>query len=439
MVFLLPYYNKVFGHHIALGIFRNIRVIAGTIGGFFLVTLLAGGYPAWRVAKLNILEVLKGKLGLGKSNGMRNGLIIVQFMVAVVLISCTSIIWQQLNFIQSAPLGYNTSQVISIPLDNATPSDVATMKNRLTEMPEVKSVSGSMLNLGLGKDGSSGNWTRGFTYKDRHVNTQYLAVDYNYAKTLDLKILSGRDFSREYGTDSSAVVVNEQMAKQLGVTDPVGLSFSMGDEPPVHVIGLVKDYHFESLHKKIDPLVMTLNAPLNYIFVKVETSNPVASLKKIGASWKSINELAESDPSFLDENAQRLYRQEQRFSKIFMSGAVLAVIISCMGLFAIAVLVMAHRKKEIGIRKVLGASVSGIVLLLSKDFLRLVLVAVLIATPAAWYFMRRWLEGFEYHTSIHWWVFGIAGLMAVCIAFITVSLQSVKAALANPVKSLSRD
>lgn len=440
MVFLLPYYNKVFGHHIALSIFRNIRVVAGTIGGFLLVTLLAGGYPAWRVAKLNILEVLKGKLGLGKSNGMRNGLIVIQFMVAVVLISCTSIIWQQLNFIQSAPLGYNTSQVISIPLDNATPSDITAMKNRLTEMPEVKSVSGSMLNLGLGKDGSSGNWTRGFTYKDRHVSTQYLAVDYNYAKTLDLKILSGRDFSREYGTDSSAVVVNEQMAKQLGVTDPVGLSFRMGDdEPPVHVIGLVKDYHFESLHKKIEPLTMTMNAPLNYIFVKVETSNPVASLKKIGATWKGINELAESDPSFLDENTQRLYRQEQRFSKIFMSGAVLAVIISCMGLFAIAVLVMAHRKKEIGIRKVLGASVSGIVLLLSKDFLRLVLVAVLIATPAAWYFMQRWLEGFEYHTSIHWWVFGIAGLMAVCIAFITVSLQSVKAALANPVKSLSRD
>ncbi|MEI3801620.1 MULTISPECIES: ABC transporter permease [unclassified Chitinophaga] len=440
MILLLPYYNQVFGHHIALSVFRNIWVVTGTVAGFFLITLLAGGYPAWKVARLNILQVLKGKLGMGKSSGVRNGLIVVQFMVAVVLISCTSIIWQQLNFIQSAPLGYNSSQVISIPLDNATPSDITTMKNRLAEMGEVRSVSGSMLNLGMGKDGSSGNWTRGFMYKDRHVSTQCLAVDYDYAKTLDLKILSGRDFSREYGTDSSAVVINELMAKQLGVTDPVGITFRMSDdEPPVHVIGMVKDYHFESLHKKIDPLVMIMNAPLNYIFVKVETHNPVASLKKITTLWKGINELAESDPSFLDENAQRLYRQEQRFSKIFMSGAVLAVIISCMGLFAIAVLVMAHRKKEIGIRKVLGASVSGIVLLLSKDFLRLVLVAVLIATPAAWYFMHRWLEGFEYHTTIHWWVFGVAGLLAVCIAFLTVSLQSVKAALANPVNSLTRD
>ncbi|SEW06121.1 ABC transporter permease [Chitinophaga arvensicola] len=437
--FLMPYYNQAFGHRLALSVFRNVWVVSGVVIGFFIITLLAGGYPAWKVARLNILQVLKGKLGLGKSSGVRNGLIVVQFIVAVVLISCTCIIWQQLNFIQSAPLGYNTSQVISIPLDNATPSDISTMKQRLGEMAEVRSVSGSMLNLGLGNDGSSGNWTRGFTYKDRHVATKCVAVDYNYAQTLDLKIVAGRDFSREYGTDSNAIVINELMAKQLGEKDPVGLYFKMGDAFPVHVIGVVKDFHFESLHNKMEPLVMVINAPLNYIFVKVESPNAVASLKKITTLWKSINSLAESDPSFLDENAQRLYRQEQRFSKIFMSGAVLAVIISGMGLFAIAVLVMAHRKKEIGIRKVLGASVSGIVLLLSKDFLRLVVVAIVIATPAAWYFMRRWLQGFEYHTSIHWWVFALAGLIAVGIAFLTVSLQSVKAALANPVDSLNRD
>lgn len=439
MAFLLPYYNQVFGHHIALSLFRNIWVLSGTVAGFFVITLLAGGYPAWKVARLNILQVLKGKLGLGKSNGVRNGLIVVQFVVAIVLISCTSIIWQQLNFIQSAPLGYNTSQVISIPLDNATPSDVSTMKQRLGEMAEVKSVSGSMLNLGVGTDGSSGNWTRGFSYKDGLINTQCIAVDYNYAQTLDLQIISGRDFSPQYGTDSNAVVINELMAKQLGEKDPVGLQFKMGDDFPVHVIGVVKDYHFESLRRKIDPLVMIMNAPLNYIFVKVESRDAVASLKKITALWKSINSLADSDPTFLDENARRLYHQEQRFSKIFMSGAVLALIISGMGLFAIAVLVMAHRKKEIGIRKVLGASVRGIVLLLSKDFLRLVLIAVVVATPAAWYFMQRWLEGFNYHTGIHWWVFALAGLIAVTIAFLTVSLQSVKAALANPVDSLNRD
>ncbi|HEY9258008.1 ABC transporter permease, partial [Chitinophaga sp.] len=441
MISILPYYNQVFGHHLALGIFRNVGVVAGVVIGFFVITLLAGGYPAWKVAKINIVEVLKGKLGMGKSSGVRNALIIVQFVVAVVLISCTSIIWQQLSFIQSAPLGYNATKVISIPLDNAPPSAIAAMRNRLAEFREVKSVTASMLNLGLGKDGSSGNWTRGFSYKDKHITTQYLGVDYDYATTLDLKMLAGRDFSRNYGTDSTAVIINEGMAKQLGVADPIGMTFSIGDDAPVHVIGLVKDYHYESLRKKIDPLVMVMNEPstLSYIFVKVETPNPVASLKKIEATWRKMNPLAENDASFLDENTQRLYRQEQRFSKIFMTGAILAVIISGMGLFAIAVLVMAQRRKEVGIRKVLGASISGIVLLLSKDFLRLVLVAVVIATPAAWYFMYRWLENFEFHVNIHWWVFAVAGLVAVVIAFLTVSMHSVKAALANPVNSLKRD
>ena len=441
MISILPYYNQVFGHSIALGIFRNLGVVSGVVLGFFVITLLAGGYPAWKVAKLNIVEVLKGKLGMGKSSGVRNALIIVQFIVAVVLISCTSIIWQQLSYIQSAPLGYNATKVISIPLDNAAPSAIAAMRNRLAEFPEVKSVTASMLNLGLGKDNSSGNWTRGFSYKDGHITTQYLMVDYDYASTLDLKLISGRDFSRNYGTDSTAVIVNEGMARQLGVADPVGMEFKMGDDDPVHVIGLVKDYHYESLRKKIDPLVIAMKEPatLAYIFVKVETPSPVASLKKIEATWRKLNPLAENDASFLDENTQRLYRQEQRFSKIFMTGAILAVIISGMGLFAIAVLVMAQRRKEVGIRKVLGASVSGIVLLLSKDFLRLVLVAVVIATPAAWYFMYRWLENFEFHVNIHWWVFVVAGLMAVVIAFLTVSMQSVKAALANPVNSLKRD
>lgn len=438
MLVLLPYYNRTFGHNISLHIFRNIWVLLGVLAGFFLVTLLAGGLPAWKVARLNIVEVLKGKLGMGKSSTLRNGLIIIQFVVAVVLISCTSIIWQQLNFIQSAPLGYNATQVISVPLDNATPANMAAMRSRLAELPEVKSVTASMLNLGVGKDGSSGNWTRGFGYKNKQITTQCLVVDYDYIKTLDLKMLSGRDFSRDYGTDSTAVVINEKMAKLLDATDPVGTQFSMDEGKPLHVIGVVKDYHYESLRKGIEPLVMIINEPtaLNYIFVKVETSNSVSSINKISAIWKDINPLAENAASFLDENTQRMYRQEQRFSRIFMTGAVLAVIISCMGLFAIAVMMMAQRQKEIGIRKVLGASVSGIVLLLSKDFLRLVLIAVLIAAPAAWYFMDRWLERFQFHIDIHWWVFVLTGLLAVCIAFITVSMQSVKAALANPVKSL---
>lgn len=437
---LLPTYNAIFDHALSFSLFANGWLLLGAAAGFFLVTLLAGGYPAWKVARSNIIQVLKGKLSMAKSGGVRNGLIILQFIVAVLLISCTAIIWQQLDFIRSTPLGYNTTQVISIPIDNAPPQALTAMRNRLSSVPEVQSVSAAMLNLGLGKDGASGNWNRGFDYKGNKVSTQCIVVDYDYARTLDLTVLAGRDFSRNYGADTLGVVINEQMARQMNEKDPVGSILNWG-AAPVHVIGVVKDYHFESLRKKIEPLMMIMKARegLNYIFVKVETRNPAATLKNIGKIWKDINPLVQNDASFLDENANRLYRQEERFSKIFMSGALLAVVISCMGLFAIAVLVMAQRKKEIGIRKVLGASVGGIVVLLSKDFLKLVLVAVLIAAPVSWYLMKQWLQGFEFHVNIQWWVFVAVGLLAVIIAFVTTGLQSVKAALANPVESLNRD
>ncbi|CAL1520878.1 FtsX-like permease family protein [Chitinophaga sp. MM2321] len=439
-VLLLPYYNTAFGHNLKLGLFANGWLLLGTAAAFFVVTLLAGGYPAWKVARFNIVQVLKGRVSMARGSTLRNGLIVVQFIVAVLLISCTTIIWQQLDFIRATPLGYNTTQVISIPVDNAPPAALTALRNHLAQSPEVQSVTAGMLNLGLGKDGSSGRWVRGFSYKGRDVSAQCIEVDYDYSQTLDLKMMAGRDFSRGFGADTTAVVINEQMAKQLGEKEPLGAILNISDAP-MHVIGVVQDYHYESLHKKIEPLMMIMNDPsgLGYIFVKVQSHNPVGTLKNIQGIWKEINPLVEHEASFLDENANRLYKGEERFSRIFMSGAVLAVIISCMGLFAIAVMVMAQRRKEIGIRKVLGASVSGIVLLLSKDFLKLVLVAVVIASPVAWYLMQQWLQGFEFHVHIHWWVFAVTGVLATGIAFITVSMQSVKAAMTNPVKSLSRD
>ncbi|MBC9933685.1 ABC transporter permease [Chitinophaga qingshengii] len=437
---LLPYYNATFRHDLSFRLLENGWLVLAIASGFFLVTLLAGGYPAWKIARVNIIQVLKGKLSLTKGGGVRNGLIVFQFVVAALLISCTAIIWQQLNFIRAAPLGYNTTQVISIPIDNASQQALVAMRNRLASEPAVESVTGSMLNLGMGKDGSSGNWVLGFDYKGNQVSSQNIVVDYDYVKTLDLKMVTGRDFSRQYGADTTGVIINEQMAKQLGEKDPLNIILNTNGRT-FHVIGVVKDYHFESLRNKISPLMLTMSATvrLNYLFVKVNTNHPVATMDKIYGIWKEINPLAKNDPSFLDENADRLYRQEARFSKIFMSGAILAIVISCMGLFAIAVLVIAQRRKEIGIRKVLGASVSGIVLLLSRDFLKLVLIGVFLATPIAWYGMQRWLSSFAFHTEIHWWIFALVGVVAVVIALITTSLQAIRAALANPVKSLKID
>lgn len=437
---LLPYYNATFRHRLSLQLFHNGWVVLETALGFFFVTLLAGGYPAWKIARVNIVQVLKGKLNLNRGSGVRNGLIVFQFMVAALLISCTAVVWQQMNFIRATPLGYNTIQVISIPADNAPLQSRIAFRNKLASEPSVESVTGSILNLGIGKDGSSGNWTRGFDYKGGHINTQCTMVDYDYAKTLDLKLVAGRDFSRQYGTDTAAVVINEQLAKQLNEKDPLGVILNPSGQP-YHVIGVVKDYHFESLHKKIDPLMIMMDAPsrMNYLFVKVNTNHPAETMARITAIWKEVNPLAKNDPGFLDENTDRMYRQESHFSKIFMSGAVLAIVISCMGLFAIAVLVMAQRRKEIGIRKVLGASVGSIVVLLSRDFLKLVLMAVLVATPISWYLMQRWLNGFAFHVEIHWWMYVGVCLLAVVIALATTGLQTMRAALSNPADSLKID
>ncbi|WP_343744697.1 ABC transporter permease [Chitinophaga sp.] len=439
-VLLLPYYNATFRHQLSFQLFRNGWIVLGTALGFFLVTLLAGGYPAWKIARVNIIQVLKGKLNLNRSSGVRNGLIVFQFMVAAVLISCTAIIWQQINFIHATPLGYNTTQVISIPADNAPLQSRTAFGNRLATEPSVVSVSGSILNLGIGMDGSSGNWTRGFDHKGGHISTQCMVVDYDYVKTLGLKMVTGRDFSRQYGTDSSGVVINEQLAKQLNEKDPLGATINTGG-PVYHVIGVMKDYHFESLHKKIEPLMLTMDAQsrMNYLFVRVNTDHPAAAMAHISAIWKEVNPLAKNTPSFLDENVDRLYRQEGRFSRIFMSGAILAISISCMGLFAIAVMVVAQRRREIGIRKVLGASVGSIVVLLSGDFLKLVLIAVLVATPLSWYLMQRWLNGFAFHVEIRWWMFAGVCLLAVVVALATTGLQTIRAALANPAASLKVD
>jgi len=440
---LVPSFNTLFSNNVSLAILKNARLILVLVLGFLSITLVAGGYPAWLVARFNIVQVLKGKINMGRQSGIRNGLIIVQFAVAILLISCTAIAWQQLNYIHTRSLGFDKQQVISIPVDSKTDGWKALnlLRNRLTAMPDVVSITASELNLGSGRDGHLGTSRVGFDYKGRTVKTHWLGVDYDYTKTLGLTLLAGRDFSPTYGNDSNAVVINQKMAAQLGEKDPVGLYLDLGDGEKVQVIGVVKDYNFESLHKNIESLTINMQSKEkggypHYIFVRVLPKNLVGAMHTVENAWKEINPQATFEASFLDENADRQYRREARFSKIFVSGAILAIIISCMGLFAVTLLVLTQRKKEIGIRKVLGASVNGIVMLIAKDFIKLVGIAIFIAAPLAWFAMHQWLKGFAYRIDIQWWLFGVTGLLAMLIAFVTISFQSVKAALANPVKSL---
>lgn len=436
---LLPYYKQVFYQAMSVDILKNPLVITYVISGFLLVTLLAGGYPAWMVSAFKTIETVKGKLPVGRSHRVRNSLMVVQFVLSSLLIICTIIVWQQLQYLRTKPLGYNKEQVISLPIGpKIEPEKALTLlRNRLAKEPRIVSVTGTDMNIGSGRDGSSFTSIMGFDYKNKGIKTHWLRVDYDYLKTMDIQLLAGRDFSRSYGMDTSGVLINETMAKQLGEKDPLTAVLDL-DGTKLQVLGVVKDFHFKSLHRELTPLTMVVrpNWPVNYIFIRVQPSDLPGSMDLIKKAWAEVNPQATFQASFLDENTDRTYTKESRMSKIFMNGAVLAILISCMGLFAIALLVIVQRTKEIGIRKVLGAGVSDIVTLVSKDFLLLVVIAIVIASPIAWYVMHNWLQSFYYRIHIAWWVFGVAAILALLIAFLTLSLQSVKAALRNPVSSL---
>ncbi|MFC5410240.1 ABC transporter permease [Larkinella bovis] len=439
---MLSQFNAIFRSKTSFGDLFTPGMTLTMLAVFLLITFVAGGYPALFVSRLGTIQVLKGKVSLGKTGTVRNALLIVQFAIATFLMGCTMIAWQQVSFLRNMPLGYNESQVISIPVGDRVNGRQALslFRDKLVQQPNVLSVTGAYKNFGRGLDGSTYTSIVGFDHKSRTVRSHWQPVDYDYLKTLDIKLLAGRDFSRQYATDTlTSLIINETMAKQLGEKNPVGTLLNVNDgEPPMQVIGVVKDYHHESLKKTIQPnsLLISHDWPILYILVKVAPDNMPATMATLKKAWEEVAPKSEFHGSFLDENTDRQYQAEERMSKMFISAASIAILLSCMGLFAIAVMVMAQRTKEIGVRKVLGASVGSIVALLSQDFLKLVLVAIALATPVAWWMMSQWLEEYAFKITIEWWIFALAGLLAVLIAFVTVSFQSIKTALMNPVRSL---
>lgn len=436
---LLPHYKQLFNFNFSSGILKQPLVWAYMLGGFLLVTLVAGGYPAWRMARLSVVEILKGKVGLKQSNGLRNSLMSFQFMVAVLLISCTLIAWKQLNFLREKPLGYNTGQVISVPLrGSGDPTrTMILMKNRLASYPSVLSVSGTYDNLGTGTDGSNRTSVMGFDYKNREIRSNWIGVSFDYVSTLGLEIVKGRDFNPSMPADSSSVLINEEMAELLGDKEVIGARLPL-DRGTLTVIGVVKNYNFKSLHQEIAPLTLVIDNDfnVNYALVKVKPENLAGSMAAVKKVWEAAAPGLEFRGSFLDENVNRQYAREEKIVKIFVTGAGIAILLSCMGLLAMSVLIVAQRTKEIGVRKVLGAGLGSIVTLIGKEFVILVLVAVLIASPVAWWAMSRWMQSFAYRADIGWEIFALSGLLSLLITLATISWQAVKAALSNPVKAL---
>ena len=415
-------------------------VLIGFLLVMLLITLLVGGYPAIVMSKLKTIQALKGKLEKSGKNRVRDLLIILQFSIAIILISSTLILRSQLNYMRTKDLGFNKEQVVAFPLNGKKNSYqvVQLLRDALQNNPNILGITAADNILGRGKDGNGYSSVLGFEYKGRGVKTNMLVVDYDYLKTLDIQLIKGRSFNREYATDSLSVVINETMAKELGEKDPLTAQLMINDSIPHSVIGVIKDYNFQQLNKKIEPITLFMNTDWDvyYAYIKIAPTNIAASFAAIKSVWNTLEPNAEFMGSFLDENVDRTFRREKIMTKMITSGSIIAILLSCIGLFAISLLIVAQRTKEIGIRKVVGASIASITFILTKDFLKLILVAFLIASPIAWWLMSEWLQDYAYKIDLNIWFFVGAGVLAILIALLTISAKTIKAAIQNPVKSL---
>jgi putative ABC transport system permease protein len=444
-IMLLPTFNATFNSKLSLAYMAEPDKILLIAAIFFVVTMIAGGYPAWQMSKFNAVEVLKGKVTLKKPGILRNALIVTQFTLSSLLICSTIIAYQQVNHLRTQPLGFDQEQVISIPIGNKIDSHLALrrMRDKLAGDPNIVALTGSRVNLGVGSDGSTSRSVIGFTYKEKEVTTDLLQVDYDYLKTLNIKLLAGREFDPAYPTDTlDRVVISESMAKMIGETDPVGKYFQTDTAgAKIQIIGLVPDFNLYSTKSEKKPITMHLShsSGLSYIFVRVTPQSLSVSMEKLKKVWNEITPESEFKGTFLDENTNNWYREEERLSQVFSLASGIAILLSCLGLFAVALIVIEQRTKEIGVRKVLGASITTLVLVLSRDFVKLVFVSILISTPLAWFLMQQWLDNYSYRVEINPLVFVGVGIAAILVAVVTVSFQSIKAALMNPVRSLKSE
>jgi ABC-type antimicrobial peptide transport system permease subunit len=431
-------FKTVFNTNMNVDMLLKPSFLLGLMGMVILITIFVGGYPAWLMSRLGTIQSLKGKLESTGSNKVRDVLMVFQFGIAILLITGTLVLWGQIDYMRNKDLGYDKEQVVSFPLNGKRNSNdvVELLRDELKGNPDIISISGADSNLGLGMDGSRSTSKIGFEYEGRAVTTNFLVVDHEYVQTLGIEIVQGRNFQN--ASDSLGVVINEAMARELGVEDPLTAQLEISDGIHYPVLGVVKDYNFNDLDRAIEPITFYISREwgLTYGYAKVAPNNMANSLADIENTWKKLEPNAEFLGSFLDENVDRTFNREKTTAKMISSGSVLAIILCCMGLFAMSLLIVSQRTKEIGIRKVVGASVTSITYILTKDFLKLVFVAFVIASPLAWWVMREWLQNYTYRIDLSLWFFIGAGSIAVLIAMLTIGSRTISAARANPVKSL---
>jgi putative ABC transport system permease protein len=440
----IPWLNSLSGLQLSISTLFEWKWILSILLIPVLVGIVSGIYPALFMSSFQPVKTLKGLFRVGGSSiSFRQGLVVIQFAISIVLIITTAIVFQQLHYMRQTSLGYNKDHVIVLPYNIGTAGQYESFRNGLLGKAAVKSMGrSSRIPTGRLLDSQNAAVIDSDTLQPINTELKYLAIDHDFIATYGLQLAAGREFSRSYPTDTANYMINETVAKTLNwkIKDVVGKPFSYGGTRG-RIIGVIKDFHFESMHQRIAPIVFVLPKPdqnnfYNALSIKIDGNNINGTIQSIENTWKTIVPGAPFEYNFLDENFGRQYQSEQRQGKLFTIFACLAIFIACLGLLGLSAFAITQRIKEIGIRKVLGASSGSIITLISKDFLKLVAIAAVIAYPIAWWAMDKWLADFAYRISISWWIFLVAGIIAALVALLTVGIQALKAAMSNPVKSL---
>jgi putative ABC transport system permease protein len=445
-VMMLPLFNTITGKNFSADAFLSPFFLAAALMLSVLISVLAGTYPAFILSGTKLVNILKSGLQMSHSGGgLRKGLIIFQFVIAVFLVAATVIVLNQIAYIQRKDLGYHREQVMVLPVDYKMRSVYDQLKYAIKNIPDVISVTGAY------EAPTSVGWGDGISADDgsgkKSLSLNAIPVDLDYLKTMGMQLTAGRDFIRNdfllqdtsdsYHRYRASYILNEKAVKDLGWTARQAIGKTISKSEPGTVVGVVKDFNFESLHTPVGPLLIFLDTTMvREMYVKIGSQHTASAIAGIEKIWHSKVLHRPFDYHFLDDNFNALYRNEQRTARLFSLFSGLAILLACLGLFALAAFTTIQRTKEIGIRKILGANIANITLLVAKQFLFLVIVAIAIATPLAWWAGSNWLQNFAYRADISWWIFAVSGTAAIVIALSAVSYHAIRAAMANPVKSL---
>jgi hypothetical protein len=435
---LLPGFNQLTEKDLAIP-FGNPIFILIILGIIFITGLLAGLYPAFFLSSFNSVKILKGTFKLGnKGNTLRQGLVVFQFVLSMILIGATIVVYQQIQYIKNKDLGVQRENLVFFPVTPGIKEHFDAYRTALLNQPGIQAVSLSSQNpLSVGSSSHGLEWDG--KDPETQILFQIIVTDYDFLTTAGIQLLEGRNFSRNFPTDTANILINEEAARRIGFENPVGQHIKMW-ESEGQIIGVVKDFHSNDLHAAIEPLVIRLQPENTWmVMARTEAGKAQEAIASLETMHNQFDGEYTFEYQFLDQEFERMYRTDTLIGKLATYFAIIAILISCLGLFGLAAYTAERRTKEIGVRKVLGASVPNLVGLISGNFTKLILIAFVIAAPISWYLMQQFLQKYAYRIDLSPVVFALTGLLALIIAWLTVSYQSIKAALANPIDSLRNE